>query len=157
MLRTFVIAVLGFIVGAVLTYLVVVIGTTIVWDVFDVHDQDGGGAMALGLVIGPFVALLGGIASAFLLPGWVARRRRQSPASTDENQAHDKQLLLIIGGAIAGGIAGHYLAQIGFWFVGAIRIDSYWKIWAISWIPTLVTLLGAVAGGFLVRRMMRPQ
>jgi hypothetical protein len=64
--RSFFISILGFIAGAVVTYLAVVIGTTVVWDLLDVHDQDGGGSMALGFIIGPFFALFGGIVGVFL-------------------------------------------------------------------------------------------
>ena len=61
MFRTFIIAVLAFIVGTIITYLAVVIGVTVLWDVMGVHDQDGGGAMALGLVIAPICAVIGGV------------------------------------------------------------------------------------------------
>lgn len=156
MFRTFLTACLGFIAGAVITYLVVVVGTTVAWDILDVHDQDGGGAMALGLVIGPFIALFGGIAGAFLLPAWAARRRRNTPPQTDEQRARDTCRFFIIGGAVIGGIVGHQAAQFGFWLIGSISYDSYWKVWAIAWLPTLITALGAIAGGLCVRHMMRP-
>jgi sterol desaturase/sphingolipid hydroxylase (fatty acid hydroxylase superfamily) len=75
MFRTFVIAVLGFIAGAILTYFALVIGVSGWWDLFDVHDQDGGGHMALGFVIGPFCAVIGGLVGAFLAPIGFARWR----------------------------------------------------------------------------------
>lgn len=156
MFRNLVIGAVGFVIGAVITYLVVVIGTTLAWEILDVHDQDGGGAMTLGLVIGPFVALMGGLISAFMLPIWAARRRGKQPPSTDAYKARDKQRLFITGGAIAGGIAGHYVAQVGFWFIGSISFYSFWAIRVITWIPTLVTLLGTFAGGWAVQRAMYP-
>src|SRR5688572_29229807 len=85
-LGTFVLAVLGFIVGAVVTYFAGVFGTLVVWDWLGVHDQDGGGAMALGLVIAPLCAIVGGIVGAFLLPAWIARRSRNAPPPTDDSR-----------------------------------------------------------------------
>jgi hypothetical protein len=132
----------------------VTLGTLLVWQWLGIHDQDGGGYMALGLVIGPFFALVGGIVGAILFAMLALRRRRNAPpASTDDNR-RDMHRFIIIGGAIAGGIIGHYAAQLGLWFASPIRFDSYWKVWAISWIPTMVALLGALAGGLFVRRVM---
>lgn len=72
MFRTFFIPILGFIAGAVITYLAVVIGTTVVWDLLDVHDQDGGGAMTLIFMVGPVFAFFGGILGVF----WARRITR---------------------------------------------------------------------------------
>jgi len=80
MLRALGFGLLGFVLATIATYLVVVVGTSIVWDLMGVHDQDGGGAMALGLVIGPVCALIGGMVGAVLLPTWLAgRAQRQKP------------------------------------------------------------------------------
>jgi|APLow6443716910_1056828.scaffolds.fasta_scaffold64274_2 hypothetical protein len=75
MLRALGFGILGFFVTAIATYLVVVVGTSVVWDIMGVHDQDGGGAMALGLVIGPVCALIGGMVGAVMLPVWLESRR----------------------------------------------------------------------------------
>jgi hypothetical protein len=83
MLRALGFGVLGFIVAAIATYLVVVVGTSIVWDIMGVHDQDGGGAMALGLVIGPVCALIGGMLGAVLLPMWISGRADRKPPPQD--------------------------------------------------------------------------
>jgi hypothetical protein len=157
MFKTFLIACGGFIAGAVATYLVVVLGTTLVWDMTGVHDQDGGGAMTLGLVIGPFFALIGGLASAVFSGLWASRRARNRAPQSDNEKARDSVRFFIIGGAIVGGIIGHYAAQIGFYFVSSISLDSFWIVQAIIWLPRFATLLGALAGGFLVRRKMRIQ
>ena len=79
MLRTLGFGLLGFVLATFATYLVVVVGTSIVWDIMGVHDQDGGGAMALGLVIGPICALIGGMLGAVLLPTWLAGRAARKP------------------------------------------------------------------------------
>jgi hypothetical protein len=155
MFKTFLIACGGFIAGAVLTYLVVVFGTVFMWDMTGVHDQDGGGAMALGLVIGPFLALIGGIVCAALTTRWAVRRNRNAPPQSDQDKARDSVRFFVIGGAILGGIIGHYAAQIGFYFVSPISLDSFWIVQAIIWIPRFATLLGAVGGGLLVWRKMR--
>lgn len=74
MFRKFFIPLLGFIAGAVITYLAVVIGTTFLWDILNVHDRDGGDTMALAFMIGPFIALFGGIAGAFWACRLIGRR-----------------------------------------------------------------------------------
>ena len=57
---------------------------------------------------------------------------------------------------IAGAIIGHFAARAGFWFTGPIAFDSYWQAWALSWVPTLAILLGALAGGLVARGTLRP-
>jgi len=151
----FLFAVLGFVTGAIATYLLVVAGTLVVWEILGVHDQDGGGSMALGLVIAPAIALIGGIAGAVLVLAWAARRARNAPPATADEAARDRQRLIMLGGAIVGGIVGSYAMNFCFWLVGAISFDSYWKVWAVSWLPTIAVLLGAVAGGLLTRNMLR--
>lgn len=155
MFRLFIIGVLGFIAGAVITYLGVVLGVSLAWDLLGVHDQDGGGAMALGLVIGPFFGIIGGILGAFLLPIWIARRTRNAPPPTEDAKARDRRKFLIFGGAILGGILGHYVAELGFWLATPIQFDSFWKVWVISWLPTIVTLLGALSGALAARATLR--
>ena len=151
MLRSVIVAILGFIAGAVATYLVVVFGTVLVWDLAGVHDQDGGGAMALGLVVGPAIAMIGGLAAVLALLLWDGKRRRNAPPQTPEARAHDSHRLLIAGGAIAGGIAGYVLAGQLFYYTGLVRLDHLLAVL----LPTILTLLGALAGGWLVRRWLR--
>ena len=74
MFRKFFIPLLGFIAGTVTTYLAVVIGTTFLWDILNVHDRDGGGTMGLAFVIGPFIALFGGIAGGVWAYRLIGRR-----------------------------------------------------------------------------------
>ena len=62
----FVASILGFIGGTIVSYIVLMVGYSIYADLFRVHDQDGGGAMAMGLIIGPVVALLCGIVAAVI-------------------------------------------------------------------------------------------
>lgn len=74
-MRVFVGSVLGFVTGAVASYIALMVGYSVYIDLFKVHDQDGGGAMAIGLVIGPVVALLCGIVTAVMFGTWVAKQR----------------------------------------------------------------------------------
>jgi hypothetical protein len=74
-MRVFVGSVLGFIAGAVASYIALMVGYSVYIDLFKIHDHDGGGAMAIGLVIGPVVALLCGIVTAVVFGMWVAQRR----------------------------------------------------------------------------------
>jgi hypothetical protein len=155
MFRTFVVVILGFLGFTIVTYLVVVVGVSLVWEILGVHDQDGGGAMALGLVIGPAVALVGGIIGAIVTYLWYSKRKRTQPPAGPAETRRDTKRFAILAGAVAGGFVGHYLAQFGFWLASPIQFDTYWKAWAVSWLPLLVTLLGATGGGFAVRQWMR--
>jgi hypothetical protein len=73
-LRKIIIPALGFAAGTVITYLVVLIGTTVVWSIFHVHDQDAGGAMAVAFFIGPILALFGGVAGGLLAYRMIRQR-----------------------------------------------------------------------------------
>lgn len=65
-MRVLVGSVLGFIAGAIASYFALMVGYSVYIDLFKVHDQDGGGAMAMGLIIGPVVALICGIVVAVI-------------------------------------------------------------------------------------------
>jgi hypothetical protein len=155
MFRTFLIGVAGFVAAGIVTYLVIVVGTELVWEVLDVHDQDGGGCMALGLVIGPFFAVIGGLAGAFFLPAWATRRRGAVPPQSDKDRARNSYRFLILGGTMLGAFLGYQAAQFCFWLVSPILFDSIWKVRAVSWLPTIAVLFGALAGGIWTRRVMR--
>lgn len=73
-MRVLVWSILGFVAGAVAGYAALMIGYSIYVELFRVHDQDGGGAMAMGLIIGPIVGLLCGVAAA-VFAGMKAARR----------------------------------------------------------------------------------
>ena len=154
MLRSVLVAAFGFVAGTIATYLAVMIGVTTVWSLAGVHDQDGGGTMALGLVIAPMIAVTGGIASAALVLVWDARRRRNAPIQTDGERSRDTRILFIIGGAIAGGLIGRQIILFGFGFLNAGFTDSYWKVVVITWLPTMAFVLGALAGGMRMRRWL---
>ena len=153
MFRTFIIAVLAFSVGAIITYLALVIGVITVWDLTGVHDQDGGGAMALGLVIGPICAVFGGIICAILVPIWVAKRRGHVGPQTAEEKRRDISRLCVVGGTIFGGYIGYKTVYFIFWLMRPISIDSYWIVMMLTWAPTIAMALGALAGGLIVYRL----
>lgn len=152
MIRTLILIVLGFVVGAALTYAVVLFGTLFVWDMLGVHDHDGGGAMALGLVIAPVVALIGGVVGAVVASVIGARRRAETETLPADRQ-RDRRRMTIIVGAVCGAFVGYLVAQFGFWIVGPIAFDSYWKAWAFSWVPTIVMALAALLGAVAARKV----
>jgi hypothetical protein len=79
MLRIILLVLLAFVAGAVVAYLGLVLGVTTYWELAGVHDQDGGGAMALGLVIGPIFAVVAGAVAAVVVGVWAANRRPPTP------------------------------------------------------------------------------
>jgi hypothetical protein len=145
----------GFIIGAIVTYLVVVISTIFVWDLMGVHDQNGGGAMALGLVIGPAIALIGACVGAILLPAWLGKRLANRPPPTRAEAIADRGKLIIAGTALVGGFVGTKFIDFGFWLASPITFDNYWKAWAVSWLPSLGFLAGALVCGLLAHRVIR--
>src|SRR5262245_20333641 len=117
MFRTFVIAVLGFVVGAAATYAVVLFGTLAAWHVLGVVDRDGGGAMGLAFVIAPFFALIGGAAAA-IAAGSRARRPSDGTSVGTEERRRDASRFALVAGVLVGGLVGYLLAEFAFWLVG---------------------------------------
>lgn len=74
-MRVFIGIVFGFIAGAIVSYFALMVGYSVYVDLFKVHDQDGGGAMAMGLIIGPLVALICGIVAAIVCGVRLAQQR----------------------------------------------------------------------------------
>ena len=74
-MRVFFWSVLGFIGGAVASYVAIMVGYSVYGELFRVHDHDGGGAMAMGLIIGPVVALICGVVAAVICGVRAARPR----------------------------------------------------------------------------------
>ena len=74
-MRVFIGCLLGFIAGAVVSYFALMVGYSVYVDLFKVHDQDGGGAMAMGLIIGPLVALICGIVADIVCGVRLAQQR----------------------------------------------------------------------------------
>jgi Na+/melibiose symporter-like transporter len=65
-MRIFALVVLAFVAGAAVGWLLAMGGYIAQTEWFGVHDQDGGGAMAYGLIIGPLAGLfLGTLLAAF--------------------------------------------------------------------------------------------
>lgn len=76
MMRVLLWSVLGFVAGSVAAYAALMVGYSVYIPLFrGGHDQDGGGAMAMGLIIGPVAALLCGIVAAFACGLRAAQRR----------------------------------------------------------------------------------
>ena len=65
-MRVFFWSVAGFVAGTIASYVAVMVGYSVYGSLFRVHDHDGGGAMAMGLIIGPVLALLCGLVTAII-------------------------------------------------------------------------------------------
>lgn len=74
-MRVFFWSVAGFIAGTIASYIAIMVGYSVYGGLFKIHDHDGGGAMAMGLIIGPVFALLCGIVSAVICGVRAARPR----------------------------------------------------------------------------------
>lgn len=155
MFRTFIILLLAFVLGAVATYIIVVGGTIVAWDLMRVHDQDGGGAMALGLVIGPVCAIAGGVLAAFIALLRTARASADRPPQPDVEKRRDRHRLLVAGAAIIGGFVARQITHAIFWIVAPVGYDSWWKVQIVIWTPTIMMVLGALAAGYFVHAVTR--
>ncbi|MFN7983679.1 MAG: hypothetical protein U0Q11_17670 [Vicinamibacterales bacterium] len=81
------------------------------WELTGVHDQDGGGAMAVGLVIAPVGALIIGVlATAATWPVLAKRQRALAPPATGV-AGRDTRVLFAVAGLIAGVVAGAVVAS----------------------------------------------
>jgi hypothetical protein len=68
--------VLGFVIGAIVGYFAVILWYIAYTELFrGGHDQDGGGAMAAGLIIGPAVGLICGLITAVIFGVRAAGRK----------------------------------------------------------------------------------
>jgi hypothetical protein len=65
-MRVFFWSVAGFVAGTIASYVAAMVGYSVYGSLFRVHDHDGGGAMAMGLIIGPVLALLCGLVTAII-------------------------------------------------------------------------------------------
>lgn len=74
MLKIVLLVLLAFVAGAVTGYIGLIVAVTTWWEIAHVHDQDGGGAMALAFVIGPVFAVMTGAAAAVAAGVWANRR-----------------------------------------------------------------------------------
>lgn len=154
MFRTFIIVLLAFVFGAIATYVVVVGGTFVAWELLGVHDHDGGGAMGVGLVIGPICAVFGGVVCAFVALLKTAGQRNAKPQPAAE-RGRDRHRLLVLAAAVVGGLVGRWITQAIFWLVAPLSYDAWWKVQVIIWSPTVVMILSALGVGYLANGLMR--
>ena len=100
--RIALLTILAFLAAAVVGYLVVTVTVIGLWAATGVHDQDGGGAMAVGLVIAPICALIFGAMVAVWIASKLLRKRAGAPSPSPEVEARDArfgvQLLCVLGG-----------------------------------------------------------
>jgi hypothetical protein len=130
MLRRVAFGSLGLAGAAIATWLEVVAGTSLVWDLMGVHDQDGGGAMALGLVIGPVEALDGGVIGGFA--GVIPAGRDPRTAGVGK-AAGRRPALAMAAGAVAGAIAGHVGVRPGLQPVFLLGLPGHVAYWLQTW------------------------
>jgi hypothetical protein len=141
----------AFVGGAVATYAVVLVGTVTAWDLLGIVDRDGGGTMGLAFVIGPTIAMLGGIAAAV-----VAMLRARQPHAPEPGAppagGRGGSRFAVLAGALAGGLTGHVLTRIVLWLAAPTTYDALWQASVHAWSPTVMTCAGAIAGAALGRR-----
>ena len=114
----------------------------------DVHDQDGGGYMAVGYVIAPAAALIAGIIGAAI----AAYKMSAKPVRSKGEQAvRDRRALLHIGLAVIGFIVGWKAANYAQYFLSAVWQDHI--VFAIMYGTSRFVIPVAFAGaGFLLAR-----
>lgn len=116
------------------------------WELTGVSDPDGGGAMAVGLVIAPVGALvIGVLATALSWPLYV-RRQRTSSAPSPTATRRDQHLLLASAGLIVGLVAGFVVANAVQATLRPYIFDSRLVFWFFEHAHELSMPLCAVIG-----------
>ena len=109
--RVWLLLLITFLLTTVLGYFVVTGVIFGAWQLTGVHDQDGGGAMAVGLVIAPVGALVIGVLATALSWPLLAKRQRALGAPSDSSARRDQRALMASAGLIAGLVAGVIVAN----------------------------------------------
>ena len=139
-------------VSAILGYVVVAFSIFAAWDLMNVHDQDGGGHMAVGFVIAPAAALIAGIIGAAI----AALKMSGKPLRAKGEQAtKDRRVLLHIGLAVIGLIVGWKASNYAQYFLSYVWQDHI--VFAIMYATSryVIPVVFAGAGLLLARYLDR--
>ncbi len=147
MVRNLIIAVAGFVLGAIAGYALVFFGTILAWEILGVRDRDGGGHMALGLVIAPIAGLIGGVAGAPLAIAYDMRRRRHAAVQNEGPKPLGGAQVFMLVGVVAGGVIGYQAGQLVFYMLARFGlIERGYTMWLASWLPLVLALAAATLG-----------
>ena len=144
-------AILAFIGGFVLTYVVVVGAALGYMSINEVLDRDGGMSMAIMFVLGPFWALVGAL-TATIVTVLRMNRRARAVALGDMPPAQPRPLPVRLAGALLVAVLTYFAAWAVLWLIGPLRFSSYWAALAVSLLPIG---LGLVVGALLAWRSLR--
>lgn len=144
-------AILAFIGGFVLTYVVVVGAALGYMSINEVLDRDGGMSMAIMFVLGPFWALVGAL-TATIVTVLRMNRRARGVALGDMPPPKPRPLPVRLAGALLVAVLTYFAAWAVLWLIGPLRFSSYWAALAVSLLPVG---LGLVVGALLAWRSLR--
>jgi hypothetical protein len=152
-LRIFGFTVLAFVATFAATFVVVVFGTFLYWDVAGIHDRDGGGAMGVFFVVGPMVATLAAVIAAAVTAMRMLRRNADVVAGTRPPVRRWPLGVRAAVAALAWAAAVYGAFAFAYWLMDPMVFDSYAIAMIVGWLPFVATLLAAaVAAGFVLRR-----
>jgi len=144
-------AILAFIAGLVLTYVVVVGAALGYMSINEVLDRDGGMSMAIVFMLGPFCALVGAL-TATIVTVLRMNRRARGVALGDMPPPKPRPLPVRLAGALLVAVLTYFAAWAVLWLIGPLRFSSYWAALAVSLLPIG---LGLVVGALLAWRSLR--
>ena len=144
-------AILAFIGGFVLTYVVVVGAALGYMSINEVLERDGGMSMAIVFMLGPFCALVGAL-TATIVTVLRMNRRARGVALGDMPPAQPRPLPVRLAGALLVAVLTYFAAWAVLWLIGPLRFSSYWAALAVSLLPIG---LGLVVGALLAWRSLR--
>jgi len=144
-------AILAFIAGLVLTYVVVVGAALGYMSINEVLDRDGGMSMAIVFMLGPFCALVGAL-TATIVTVLRMNRRARGVALGDMPPPKPRPLPVRLAGALLVAVLTYFVAWAVLWLIGPLRFSSYWAALAVSLLPIG---LGLVVGALLAWRSLR--
>ena len=144
-------AILAFIGGFILTYVVVVGAALGYMSLANVFDRDGGMSMAIMFLLGPFCALIGALGATIATVLRMNRRARAIELG-ELPSPKPRSLPVRIAGALAAAVLTYFTVWAVMWLAGPLTFSTYWAALAVSLLPVTLAL---TVGALLVWRALR--
>ena len=151
-MRTFVRALLGFLGGLVVSYVIAVSVGFSIMSASNTFDRDGGMSMAIMFAIGPLAGIIGGIIAAIAAPVWLRRRDTASAAAGEVRKRWPPQRRAAVA-AITWRVAVFFMARFVQWlFLDGQSFSSYASALIVAFTPHVLALTAAVIAALVVLR-----
>lgn len=143
-------AILAFVIGALVIYVIAVAGGLWYIHAYNVRDSNGGMSMAIMFAIGPLAAFIGGTITAIAAGVWLSRRERARIEAGVAAKPWPLPLMLAL--ALFAGAFIYFSAWGVVGLVGPRSFATYGEALAVSLTPIVLALATA---GFIAWRALR--